>query len=156
MQFIYTCTHSAFFPVHESLSQNHSFHLCLSLCLLVPHSFIQYLSITCGVPDTVPSSGNNTCSSISASLSGLPSICHPLSVTDVPSLSCWFVPTQLIKMLQSFSSSPFFCHLTFPLLHQAYKELLSVPEVPSFLQNPHSLGPTLLALALPKSLHYTL
>ena len=132
MQFIYTCTHSAFFPVHESLSQNHSFHLCLSLCLLVHHSFIQYLSITCGVPDTVPSSGNNTCSSISASLSGLPSICHPLSVTDVPSLSCWFVPTQLIKMLQSFSSSPFFCHLTFPLLHQAYKELLSVPEVPSF------------------------
>ena len=108
------------------------------------------------MPDTVPSSGNNICSSFNASLSGLPPICHPLPVTDVPSLSCWFVPTQLIKMLQSFSSSPFFCHLTFRLLYQASKELPTVPEVPSFLQNPHSLGPTLLALALPKSLHYTL
>ena len=155
-KFIYICTHSAFFPLHESLSQNHSLHLCLSICLLVHHSFIQYLSVTCWVPDTVPSSGNNTYPSISASLSGLPPICHPLSVTDVPSLSCWFVIIQLIKMPQSFSSSAFFCHLTFPLLHQASKELPAVSEVPSFLQNLHRVGPTLLALALPESLHCTL
>ena len=108
------------------------------------------------MPDTVPSSGNNTYPSISASLWGLPPICHPLSVTDVPSLSCWFVIIQLIKMPQSFSSSAFFCHLTFPLLHQASKELPAVSEVPSFLQNLHRVGPTLLALALPESLHCTL
>lgn len=129
--------------------------VCPFVYLFIIHSFSTYQS-PAGCLPLCPAVGITLAHPSVPAFQGFYPSVPPLSVTDVPPLSCWFVPTQLIKMLQSSSSSPFFCHLTFPLLHQASKGLPTVPEVLAFLQNPHSLGTTLLAMDLPKSLHYTL